>query len=443
MKFTPMMTLVTLGTLVLCSLLGGPSAGQSGAESAEAQYFTAVADDPVARLQKKIDSGEVRLEHYGRHGYLRAVLRELGISPASQTLVFSRTSLQRDHISPNTPRALYFNDNCYVGWVQGENGVIEIAAVDPRQGQIFYTLRQDKVARPRFVRKTDDCLQCHGSTMTGNVPGLVIRSVFARPDGDPDLGAGTFLTTPESPLDQRWGGWYVSGRHGSQRHMGNVVARGGEGQATLDREAGANVTDLSRFFDTGPYLSGHSDIVALMVLEHQALAHNLITKTSYLVRDALRDERVMNAAEGKKPDERRASTQSRIKSAGEPLVRALLFAGEAPLTEPVAGTSAFAKEFAGGGPRDKAGRSLRDLDLQTRLFRYPCSFLIYSEAFDALPGPAKEYVFARLAEILGGKEQSKEQSREFAHLSPADRQAILEILRETKPDFAAFLQRTS
>jgi hypothetical protein len=399
-----------------------------------AQYFSAVPDDPVARLQKRLNTGQARLEWYDRHGYLRAVLRELNVSPASQMLVFSKTSFQRDRISPRTPRALYYNDQVYVGWVQNGD-VLEISAVDAKQGTVFYTLRQEKTSKPRFVRQTYDCLQCHQSSVTtGDVPGLVVRSVFAGADGNPELRAGTFVTSDDSPFEERWGGWYVTGTHGRQRHMGNVVARGAgeDGEVTLDRDAGANVFDLAKFLDTAPYLTRHSDIVALLVLEHQTTVHNLLTKANYLTRDALRDERRMNAFENKNPDERRPATQSRVQNAVEPLVRALLFSGAAPLTDSVAGTSPFAKKFAAiPGPRDKQGRSLRDLDLKTRLLRYPLSFLIYSDAFDALPGPAKDHVYQRLRDILGGKDTSKE----FAHLSDVDRRAIFEILRDTKADF--------
>jgi hypothetical protein len=258
--------------LVLAALACGPSASKIEPAPDDmdlaTQYLAAPMNDPVACLQQRLARGEAKLEWHTRHGYLRAVLRELGISPASQMLVFSKTSLQREHISPNTPRAIYYNDRCYVGWVQ--NGrVLEISAVDPKWGGVFYTLSQEKTQKPRFVRQTYDCLQCHSSPTTDNIPGHIVRSVFVRGDGNPELSAGSFLTTPESPFSERWGGWYVSGTHGSQRHMGNVVARGSDPETLLDRDRGANVSDLSKFVDTAPYLSGHSDIVALMVLEHQ------------------------------------------------------------------------------------------------------------------------------------------------------------------------------
>lgn len=404
-------------------------------DAAEKQYFTATLNDPIARLQKRIDAGEINLAYAPRRGgYLPAVLKALKIPVDSQTLVFSKTSLQIQDISPRSPRALYFNDDCYVGWVWG-GGTLEISAVDPVQGAVFYTLYQKPIGRPRFVRQTFSCLQCHQTTMTQGVPGHIVRSVYPRPDGRPDFASGSHLTTDESPMVERWGGWYVSGTHGKrQRHSGNVMARGADGEAHLDRDAGANITDLSRFFETQAYQTPHSDIVALLVLEHQTNLHNLFTRAGYAVRDALRDARVMNRAEGKQEDAPRSSTESRIQSACEPVVRALLFANAAPLEEPVKGTSGFTQRFPAAGPRDSKGRSLRDLDLKTRLLRYPCSYLIYSEAFDALPALAKTYIYSRLRAVLVDGIDTAPGSP-YASLTPADRQAIYEILAATKPGF--------
>lgn len=433
-----------LPACLLAVSLVTPSHSQNGGDSgSDKEYLTAPFDDPVSRLNKRLASGEARLEWYERHGYLRALLRELNISPASQTLVFSKTSLQRDFISPRTPRAVYFNDTTYVAWLP-DAPMLEISSTDPRWGGTFYTIVQNQSDRPRLSRQTFDCISCHKSPLTEGVPGPTVRSVYAWADGLPELSGGSFVTTDRSPISERWGGWYVTGKHGRQRHMGNSFARksvrdsqGRVAGVELDRDAGANVTDLKGRFDTRPYLTPHSDLVALLVLEHQTTVHNRITKANYLTRDALRDEQVMNKFENKPPDERRAATTSRLQGAGEPLVQALLFSFAPPLTDPVSGTSSFAREFSERtgpreGPRDKQNRSLRDLDLKTRLLRYPCSYLIYSEAFAALPLPAREYVYRRIGEIVGGKDNTEE----FAHLSPEDRRAIDEILRETKPDYA-------
>jgi hypothetical protein len=406
-------------------------------EDATIDYVKAQPANAITRLQQKLDSGQAKLSWDARHGYLPAVLNALGVPVSSQVLVFSKTSFQHPHISPKTPRALYFNDHSYIGWVQGGD-YVEVSTVDPRLGAVFYLLPQEPAPKPKFVRQTYECLQCHDGSMTKGVPGHIMRSVYARVDGQPDFRAGTYLTTDQSPMEERWGGWYVTGTHGGQRHMGNVMSKNADYPDQIDRDAGANLTSLKGLLDTSPYLTPHSDLVALMVLEHEVNVHNLITKAGYETRIALEYERSLNKELGRGDGYRAESTMSRVKSACEPLVQAMLFVKEAPLAGPFKGTSGFAEQFEKMGPKDSQGRSLRQLDLGTRMFRYPCSFLIYSEAFDALPPLAKEYVYRRLAEVLRGRDISPD----FAHLTGADRKAILDILTATKPDFADYLAKT-
>ncbi|MFO0903574.1 MAG: hypothetical protein U0939_11270 [Pirellulales bacterium] len=392
-------------------------------------YSKAPVNDPIARLQKKLDDGHTTLPYDDRQGYLPAVLDRLGIPHSSQVLVFSKTSFQRSRISPRTPRAIYFSDDMYIGWVQ-HGDVVEITAMDPQQGAQFYALSQEKTDKPRFVRHTDNCLVCHSSSKTSDVPGNLVRSVFSDKQGMPIFSAGTFSTNHESPFSQRWGGWYVSGKHGSATHMGNVCVTDKDNPERLDTALGSNVTDLSQFFDPKPYLTPHSDIVALMVLEHQSHMHNLITRSGFDSRMALWYNDALNKAFQEKPEHRSESTTRRLRNAGESLLRYLLYIDESPLPSPIEGTSGFTAEFAGRGPRDKQGRSLRDFDLQKRIFKYPCSYLIYSEQFRQLPSEVKDHFFRRLHEILTGVDDKPE----FAKLSPADRQAVLEILRDTLPD---------
>ena len=384
-------------------------------------------------MQQRLDKGELKLNFDDDHGYLASVLQALKIPQSSQTLVFSKTSFQRNLISPHKPRALYFNDDVYIGWVQGGT-VLEVASMDSKQGAAFYTLKQEKSAKPRFVRQTYDCLQCHESGMSQGVPGLLMRSVYPDEDGQPVLSAGTFVSNDQSPWRDRWGGWYVTGTHGGMRHMGNVILADEEHPEQLDVNFGANLTDLCQRIKTAPYLTPNSDIVALMVLEHQTNIHNLITKANYETRIALRDQQAMNEALKEKPTYRSDSTTHRIKSACEPLVRAMLFAGESRLTDKVHGTSSFVEDFAARGPFDKQGRSLRDFDLTHRLFKYPCSYLVYSEQFDSLPDEAKSYVYRRLWEVLSGSDKSAA----FSSLSDEQRTAICQILRETKPGLPSY-----
>lgn len=429
----PYMLGLIVGLTILLPILGfaAPQVAEDS-DDETIQYIKSKPEDAISRLQMSIDSGSVKLEYSPKNGYLPSVLKQLSITPASQTLVFSKTSFQRDLISPDTPRALYFNDHTYIGWEQNAP-LLEVSTVDPQLGAVFYVLQQQPKAKPHFIRQTYECLQCHTGTMSSGVPGHIMRSVYARRDGLPDFAAGTFLTTDQSPIEERWGGWYVTGTHGSMRHMGNVIARGSDADPTLDREKGANVTDLKSFVDTSPYLRKTSDIAALMVMEHQTRVQNLITKANYHTRIALRYEQMMNKEMNRPANYRAESTMSRIKSVCEPLLKAMLFSEEARLTSRISGDPGFAASFSQNGPRDKKGRSLRDFDLNHRLFRYPCSYLIYSDAFNGLPVDAKEYFYHRLWEVLNGTDTSPA----FAYLSTADRANIRDILLDTKPDFAA------
>jgi hypothetical protein len=390
-------------------------------------YLSDNLSDPVAQLQQRLNRGKASLEFAAPHGYLQSVLKNLGIAVSSQTLVFSKTSFQYKKISPQTPRALYFNDDVYVGQVH-DGKALELVSFDPVQGAIFYLLDESNAARPAFQRAELDCTQCHVAAATRGVPGVLLRSIFTNPSGTQAAKAESFITGQESPLKERWGGWYVTGTHGSQTHMGNVMVTDKEHPEQIDRSAGANVIDLTKQFDNAAYLTGHSDIVAHLVLAHQTQMHNLITLTNYQTRLALyADPTLLEAA------------RKQFEAPAEELLRYLLFVNEAPLDGRITGTAGFAEEFAARGPRDPQGRSLRDFDLRTRMFKYPCSYLIYSEAFDSLPGPAKAYLYRRLLEVLTGQERGAE----FARLSGEDRRAILEILLATKSGLPESWQKYS
>lgn len=420
----------TRSQIAFCAVLLGaliPTArAQFEFEREPIEYSKAPTSNPISELQDRLDAGETSLEYDADKGYLPALLRRLEIHESSQVLVQSKTSLQLRLISPRRPRALYFNDHTHIGWVRsGET--LEIMTTDPTLGEVFYTLKQQQTARPKFERDAGQCLSCHASSKTHNAPGGLVRSVFLDPAGQPHYNASTFTIDHASDFKNRWGGYYVTGTHGDMRHMGNVVSSNDLEPTAIDREAGANVTDLSDRVDTSPYLTGHSDIVALMVLEHQTQMQNLITRAGYEARSALHHDGLMNRILERPDDYVSETTQRRIASAGDKLLRYLLFADEFTLKAPVAGTTKFARQFQSLGPRDSKGRSLRDFDLKTRMFTHPCSYLIYSKSFDQLPEPMLRHVVTRLREAL------QPESDAFPHLSAADRRAIFEILAETKP----------
>lgn len=415
--------------LLLAPLCPAPPAWAEDYDEAPIRYSDTVADDAVARLFKRVAAGEVTLAYHDEHGWLPSLLEHLRIPLSSQTLVFSKTSLQRERIAPDRPRALYFNDEVYVGMVQ-HGDVLEISATDPRQGTMFYVLPTRRAPVPAMQRQTHECLQCHDSNaFTGGVPGLVMRSVYPDADGRPVLTAGSFVTDQRSPLANRWGGWYVTGTTGDLLHLGNQVFSQQITPETVDRRPGSGRVSLADLIDVQPYLTPHSDVVALLVLGHQLQMHNLLTRASYEGRRAARDDQVMNEALGRPADFRSDTTKRRIASVGEALLRYLLYADEAPLSGPVRGTTTFAADFQAQGPRDAQGRSLRDLDLERRLLKHPLSHLIYSESFDALPQPVHAYVLERLLAVL----TTNGTDDQFSHLSRTDRRAILEILVATKP----------
>jgi hypothetical protein len=279
---------------------------------------------------------------------------------------------------------------------------------------------------------------CHASSQTRNVPGQTVRSVFPDRSGEAILSMGSVRVDQATPFERRWGGWYVTGTHGKQSHLGNVTItnHGGREPAATDLK-GQNVTDLTHRFDTSAYLTPHSDIVALMVLEHQGEGHNLIARAGIQTRLAEYGQTQLNKELGRAPDFYSEATYRRIKSVGDPLVRYLLFSEEAKLTDKVEGTSTFAADFAKRGPRDKAGRSLRDFDLEHRLFKYPCSYLIYSDAFAQLPATMKDYVLRQIHLVL----TNRCSDRAFDHISQGDRQAIFEILQGTMPDLPDYWRK--
>jgi len=359
-------------------------------------------DEPIARLKKRLADGEAELRHEPERGYLKSLLRELDIPVSSQVLLYSKTSLNRRLISPQTPRAIYFNDETYVGWVPGIKA-LEISTADPLKGTIFYTLPQDG-DKPVAFRRADNCLACHATSNSLQVPGHIVRSFFTDNRGEPIEGRSWI--NHDTPLKNRWGGWYVSGQHGEQPHMGNLMGKEMIQSYREDPLARGNVTDLSPYFDAGSYLSPHSDIVALMVLDHQAYLQNLLAR--YSIETQLKRE----------------------PNVEEFLLRYLFFIDEAPLTEEMIGVSGFTESFEMAGPEDPRGRSLRQFDLRTRLFKYRLSYQIYAPAFQQMPAEAKERLYQRIWQVLIGADPDED----YQKIPAEERQVILEILRATLKD---------
>ena len=376
-------------------------------------YSTGPLNNPVESLNQQLQAGSIRLDFEGRSGYLRSALAALKISVDSQLLVFSPTSLQASRISAANPRALFFADRVVLGWVR-DGDIIEVATHDTTRGVAFYTLEQKAVGVPQFKRGFA-CLGCHAGRETLGVAGLLMFST--RPSSEQSV-ARSIVTDHRSRLGERWGGWLVTGSSGSAQHLGNRLA-------AFEGRPSRELSSADGLFDADGYPSKFSDIAALLVFSHQTHMTNLLTRAGWEARAA--DPTLhssFDAAVSANP-----SIAGAMRAIAREVVDYLLFVDEAPLEHGIRGSSGFAERFSAAGPRDSKGRSLYELDLGRRLMKYPCSYLIYSPAFDALPPAAKEPIFERMWQVLSGQD---EDPKYRAALPFADRAAIVEILRETK-----------
>jgi hypothetical protein len=393
------------------------------------QYETRATTERVSRLKQALAQGSRHLQYDARTGYLLPVLKALDVPVESQLLVFSKTGLQREHTSPRNPRALYFNDSVVVGYIPGAPS-LELAAHDPQQGVVFYTLDQSAATAPAFTRRTT-CLACHISVVTLEVPGFIDRSNIVGVDGHVMPRLGSHTVNHQTPHTERWGGWFVTGHasmppYGPLGHLGNmtVTPHPTSGPAIFSNHV--LIEWLNRAPDTDKYLASDSDLAALMTFDHQMHALNLLTRLNWEARVA---------AAGGRPVGTDAALAARVRE----LVDYLLFVGEAPMAFEVTARPGFGEALAARVPKDRRGRSLAQLDLTTRLLRYPCSYLIYGEAFGGLPPALKEAVYQRMFTVLSGKDRDPK----YAHLSSEDRRAIVEILRETKADLPADLRAST
>jgi hypothetical protein len=409
--------LVPIAATVLLRAQSGPlsSTFTNWSDHPAIAYPSAPATDPVAQLNQDLQRGTIQLTTDGASGYLRSLLDSLKVPIESQIVVFAPDSVQRARISMGNPRALYFNDSVAVGWVRG--GFIELASQDPRNGVIFYAVEQSAIGAPQ-VRRRADCLSCHYSYATAGVPGMLVRSFLQ------------FAVDQTIPFDKRWGGWYVTGSTGSMRHLGNTDL------ARLDParvpSASLNWRSFEGRFDTSGYLSPHSDVAALMVFEHQMHLMNLLTRIGWEARVA-EARRSSTAAPGSEPpgDHDRPIA---LDDAASEVVDYMLFIGEAPIGQAIRGSSGFRERFEQQGPFDRKGRSLRQLDLQRRLMRYPLSYMVYSPLFEGLPGAARDAIYRRLWQVLSGGVRDPQ----HRVLSLEDRRAIVEILKDTRTDLPSY-----
>jgi hypothetical protein len=401
----PRVLLSVASTLLLANvaiaIAQRPDAYSGSREHPAIAYNTTPATTIVEEVNRKLDDGSLKFTFDSTSGYLRSALAALALPVESQMLVYTGTSLQAPKINMDNPRAIYFNDTLSMAWVRG-GVVLEVAAQDPRQGTVYYTLDQTPAGAPHFSRQLS-CLSCHLAWDTLAVPGPLVLSTFPRKTSR-DYANG-FAVDHFRDIRERWGGWYVTGRRGPMHHLGNFPLFMPKEQ---DSPPPIKLSVEGRF-DLNGYPTPYSDIVALMVLEHQSHATNLITRLDW---------------------EARVGHADRVPSAINDLVDYLLFVDEAKILERIEGSSGYTEKFQALGPKDAKGRSLRDFQLDGRMMKYPLSYMIYAPAIDALPAEVKAALFKRLGQVLRGEEAGSK----YGHLTPTIREALVEILHDTKPD---------
>tara|TARA_B100001094_G_C18174722_1_gene797247 strand:+ start:667 stop:1935 length:1269 start_codon:yes stop_codon:yes gene_type:complete len=376
------------------------------------EYQKRIPTDRFSKLKVDIETGKVHLDQTDPKAYLLSLLRTLGISPFTQTLVFSTTSLQLSRISPENPRAIYFNEDIYVGWVPG--GKIEVIGMDPQWGAITYMFEIPRPkSPPSLIQRSTRCMNCHASSDIGGAPGLLISSVVPGPGGGSLDAFRQENSGHEVPFSERFGGWHVTGKHGITKHWGNITGTlSPAGLKTIPNKPGQR-------FQLARYPVRTSDILAHLLFEHQVGFVNRVVSAAYRARAVLA---------GAVPSIGDSDAHTFLDEEANSLVRYLLFADEAKF--PAAGVEGYPlllKDFSKNNRQNKMGFSLKDLDLSTRLFRFRCSYMIYSDSFAGLPQELKMRVFHQLDQALSIETASPH----FAYLPLAEKRTIRSILRET------------
>lgn len=396
---------------------------------AEGEHAWRESNDPVAELWKRMEAGEASLDTSSDQKFLISLLKELDVPVESQVLVFSKTSLQKEYIDPTQPRALYFNEECYIGWVQG--GDVEVVASNPGGELQYYLIHRPKPHTPiPTLVKSNQCMSCH---VGGD---LQIQSVHTRESGYPIGNEDRFVVTYESPLSERWGGWYVTGKHGHELHMGNVTMNSTVSGVELDRKRGANVISLDNWLALEPYPVGTSDIVALMVLEHQYVLHNTLQDSARAVRRMKKRAEDEKGGAGQIAYDENAQ-QRILRKHARKITEQLLYMGEYVLKDDgVSGSEAFQKAFQRNKQTSQSGASLKDFDLRSRMFKYRCSYMIHSATFKGMPEELRKAVYEFLGEVLSGKDDSGE----YQYLTADECAQIRQILSDTEPEIRAVWQ---
>ncbi len=410
-------SLTTIGWLCLPGVLRAERELWQDFTKPPHDYWTRPVTDRFSLLKEDLASGKLALDRSSERAFVKSLLEVLKVPASSQMLVFSATSLQLSLISTRNPRALYFTDDLYVGWVPG--GKVEIVSLDPVLGGIYYIFdvpRGRAVGGDLRVERSDRCMNCHGAADSGWVPGLVVSSVVPGPNGGSLVSYRQEVLGHGVPLSERLGGWLVTGTGNWKGHRGNEVGRLYAGKLTT------TAVPFGKTFELDRYPVETSDVLAHLLHEHQAGFITLALEAGYRTRAALHE------GGGTVPSARVAE----LDRAAEGLARYVLFTDEVKLPPGgVAGDAAFRNDFAATRLADGKGRSLRDLDLKTHLLKHRCSYMIYSPVFAGLLPEMKSRVLRRMGSALrvGVRDELSRL------MTGAEKEAIRSILAATLPEW--------
>ena len=382
-------------------------------QAPEHDYWNRTPRDPFTLIKDDLEQGRLPLDESSEKAYLVSLLKALEIPVETQMLVYSTTSLQLSLISPRSPRALYFNDDIYLGYVPG--GKIEIVSIDPELGAIFYIFDIPSGGARPVAERSRRCMNCHSDEETREVPGIVIKSVIPGPTGGSLESYRGGLSGHDIPLSDRFGGWHVTGEGSLDKHWGNLTGRfTPQGIVTTPLPPGER-------FDWSTFPVETSDLLAHLLHEHQAGFVNRVVESHYRLRTALAK------GKGKLLESDRSDMERQV----EELTRSLLFADEAPLPEGgLTGDPGLKEAFLAAAKKSSEGASLRDFDLKTRLFQNRCSYMIHTALFQSLPDGFRRRVYQRMDRALAASPADPE----FAHLRPDEKTRIRAILEETIAD---------